>query len=421
MSNYYTEQTNFYGQQTPQELIARFGSPLYVYNERILRERCREMKGFVDYPKIRVNYSIKANSNIELIKIAREEGLNADAMSPGEIAMIQAAGYSSDEIFFIPNNVSEDEMRFALEQGILISVDSLSQLHQLGRLNPSGRVAVRFNTGVGAGHHDKVIAGGKKSKFGVTPEYVGEVKDIVKHYDLKLVGINQHIGSLFEAESYLAGVHSLLSIAEQFEGLEFVDLGGGFGIPYKKQENQERFPLDFLGSQLAQLLKKWVAAYGKEVLFIMEPGRYIVAECGVLLGTVHGLKENYSVKYVGTDLGFNLLMRPVLYDAYHELEVYPGNNGTIINKSMETVTVVGNICEPGDIIAADRLLPQLNDGDILGVMDAGAYGFTMSSNYNCRLRPAEVLIDQDGNARLIRRRETIEDLLKTFQVESAKK
>jgi diaminopimelate decarboxylase len=416
MSNYYTEQTNFYGQQTPQELIACFGSPLYVYNERILRERCREMLRFVDYPRIRVNYSIKANSNIELIRIAREEGLCADAMSPGEIAMIQAAGYSTDEIFFIPNNISEEEMRFALDRGILISVDSLSQLHLLGRINPGGRVAVRFNPGIGAGHHDKVIAGGKRSKFGVTHDCITEVKDAVKRYGLKLVGINQHIGSLFEPEPYLAAVHSLLSIAAQFEDLEFVDLGGGFSVPYRKQEGQKRFPLDILGNQLGPLLNRWVADYGKEVLFIIEPGRYIAAECGVLLGTVNAHKENYSVKYAGTDLGFNLLMRPVLYDAYHELEVYPVDNETIINRPIETVTVVGNICEPGDIIAADRLLPRLNEGDVLGVMDAGAYGFSMSSNYNCRLRPAEILIEQDGNARLIKRRETIEDLLKTFQV-----
>lgn len=414
MTNYFTEHTNFYGNVTPFELLAKYGSPLYVYNERILRIRCREMTGLVSYPQFKVNYSIKANSNLQLLKIIRSEGLAADAMSPGEIHVLLAAGFTPAEIFYVGNNVSEAEMSFALERGILASVDSLSQLEQFGRLNPGGRVAVRFNPGIGVGHHEKVITGGKKTKFGIYPELVDEVKQMAAQYRLQVAGINQHIGSLFlEGEAFLEGVKSLLEIARKFDNLEFVDIGGGFGIPYSKQTGQTKLDLAKLGGVLDDLFRQWTKSYGRTIEFRIEPGRYIVAECGVLLGTVYAVKENYGTTYVGTDLGMNVMIRPAMYEAYHDLEVYRRGQSATQGNS-KRVTVVGNICESGDIIAKDRELPEAGEGDILGVMDAGAYGFSMSSNYNNRLRPAEVLIREDGTPLLIRRRDTLEDLLLNF-------
>lgn len=412
MKQYYCESTNFYGLNTPFDLIRAYGSPLYVYNEAIFRTRCREMKGFINYPHIAVNYSIKANSNLTLLKIAREEGLRADAVSPGEIYHLQKAGYPSEEIFFIPNNASDEEMRYAIERDILLSADSISQLERYGRLNPDGSVAVRFNPGVGAGHHEKVVTGGDKSKFGVMPSLIPKVKEVLQAYNLKLVGINQHIGSLFmEGSPYMNGVQALLSIAENFDDLEFIDLGGGFGVPYRKQEGEARFDLVTFGAELGDLLSRWTKGYGKPIRFIIEPGRYVPAESGVLLGTVHAVKQSYGKTYIGTDLGFNVLSRPVLYDAYHEIEVYPREP-----RSGEDalVTLVGNLCETGDILAKDRSLPPIKEDDVIGVMDAGAYGYVMSSNYNCRLRPAEVLIRVNGDASLIRRRETLEDLMRGF-------
>ena len=412
MQNYYTQKTNFYGNTSPKELLEEYGSPLYVYNEKILRDRCQDMCGLISYPKFKPNYSTKANSNLTLLKIIREEGLHVDAMSPGEIHVLLAAGYKPEEIFYIGNNVSEDEMKFAIDHGVLISVDSISQLKQLGRLNPGGKVAVRFNPGIGAGHHEKVVTAGKNTKFGVNIDYVLEVKNLLKEFNLKLVGINQHIGSLFmDGSAYLEGVKSLLNIAEQFENLDFVDLGGGFGIPYHKQEGQERLELKNFGQKLNEILTNWTKSYGKEVEFKVEPGRYIVAECGILLGTVYSVKENYGITYVGTDLGFNVLARPVMYDSYHDVEVYKAG---IDSKTEEIVTIVGNICETGDIMARDRQLPHIDEGDILGIMDAGAYGYVMSSNYNNRLRPAEILINNEGEAMLIRRRDTLEDLMRNF-------
>jgi len=414
MKRYFTEETNFYGKLNPRELIKEFGSPLYVYNEAILRQRCRDMAQLVSYPGFVSNYSIKANSNLELLKIIRDEGLHADAMSPGEIYVLLAAGFKPEEIFFVANNVSCEEMQFAIDRGILVSCDSLSQLEQFGRLNPGGRVAVRFNPGVGAGHHAKVITGGENTKFGVNLEFIDDVREILKKYNLKLVGINQHIGSLFmEPEPYLEGVKALLGVAAEFEELEFVDMGGGFGIPYHKQDGQPRLDIGETGRRLTEIIVEWTKRTGRDIKIKMEPGRYVVAECGVLLGTVHAVKRNTNRTYIGTDLGFNVLIRPAMYDSHHDIEVY--RDGKIV-KSDETekVTVVGNICESGDILAYERALPPITEGDIIGVMDAGAYGYSMSSNYNLRLRPAEVLIGLDGKARLIRCRDTLEDLLKGF-------
>lgn len=414
MNRFYSEEMNLYGKLNPAELIKEFGSPLYVYNESILRKRSREMAELVSYPGFKSNYSIKANSNLELLRIIRDEGLHADAMSPGEIYVLLAAGYKPEEILFVANNVSVEEMQYSIDKGVLVSCDSLSQLKQFGEINPGGRVAVRFNSGIGAGHHEKVITGGENTKFGINIEFIDEVKKIVKQLNLKLVGINQHIGSLFmEPTPYLEGVKALLNIAEEFEELTFVDMGGGFGIPYYKQEGQERLDIKETGRRLTEIIEEWTKKTGRNIKVKMEPGRYVVAECGVLLGTVHAVKNNTRRTYVGTDIGFNVLIRPAMYNSHHDIEVY--RNGSLVKSDdLHKATIVGNICESGDIIANERDLPRIEEGDIIGVMDAGAYGYSMSSNYNNRLRPAEVLIGLDGKARQIRSRDTIEDLLKGF-------
>ncbi|MBK7131864.1 MAG: diaminopimelate decarboxylase [Bacteroidales bacterium] len=404
---------NFFGNTNPVELTENYGTPLYVYNENILRSRCRDLKGLISYSNFTVNYSPKANGNLELLKIVRSEGLRVDAMSPGEIYVNMLAGYKPEEILFISNNIGEDEFKYAINAGVKISVDSVSQLEMFGRINPGGNVAFRVNPGFGAGHHEKVTTAGQNTKFGIEMSQIPEVKKIIEKYKLKLIGINQHIGSLFmEGEAYLQSTGNILSIAKQFNDIEFIDLGGGFGIPYKKQSGQSRLDLKVLGGKLTDLINSFVKEYGKNIEFKIEPGRYIVAESSVLLGKVHATKINYDVKYIGTDLGFNVLVRPVMYDSHHDIEIYRESNNPSLKE--ETVRIVGNICETGDIIAKDRKLPEIFENDILGVLDSGAYGYSMSSNYNNRLRPAEVLIDFNGNPRLIRRRDTLDDLVRNF-------
>lgn len=404
---------NFFGNSDPVQLTEKYGTPLYVYNENILRERCRDMKGLISYKNFAVNFSPKANGNLELIKIIRSEGLHVDAMSPGEIYVNLLAGYKPEEILYISNNVSEDEFLYAIHAGVKISVDSVSQLELFGKINPGGRVAFRLNPGVGAGHHEKVVTAGQKTKFGIEVSSIPEVKRIAGEYNLKITGINQHIGSLFmEGDAYLQSTGNILAVAKQFEGLEFIDLGGGFGIPYRKQTGQPRLDLKELGQKLSDVIQSWVKEYGREIEFKIEPGRYIVAESGILLGKVNAVKRNFKTKYIGTDLGFNVLVRPVMYDSHHDIELYRKSETPSLKE--EAVTIVGNICETGDIIARDRILPEIFENDILGVLDSGAYGYSMSSNYNNRLRPVEVLIRENGDPQIIRKRDTLESLANNF-------
>ena len=356
------------------------------------------------------NYSVKANTNIHILKLALEEGNNCDAMSPGEIAMLLKAGFPKERIFYIPNNVSEEEMKYAVDLGIMTSLDSLSQLEMFGEINPGGKCAVRINPGVGAGHHDKVITAGKKTKFGIAEEDIPEIFKFTEKYNLTIAGINQHIGSLFmDPEPYLQAVSNLLRIAMRFENLEFIDFGGGYGIPYHKLEGEAEYDMESFKKRLEPILDKFVEEYGSAPLFKSEPGRYCVAEGGVILGRVHSVKQNAGRKYVGTDVGMNVLVRPSMYDSWHDIEVI--RDGKVVpRENTETVTVTGNICESGDIIANDRELPVIKKGELACILDAGAYGYSMSSSYNSRPRPAEVMVCKDGTVKLIRRRETIEDL-----------
>ncbi|HZJ57241.1 MAG TPA: diaminopimelate decarboxylase, partial [Clostridia bacterium] len=271
MDNYYSRLTDFYGNTSPRELIHKYGSPLYVYNESILRQRCREMASLVSYPRFTVNYSCKANTNLELLKIIHQEGIHADAISPGEVHVLQKAGYRPEEIFYISNNISREEMRTVTDMGIIISIDSLSQLEQLGEVNPGGNVAIRLNPGLGVGHHKKVITAGDDTKFGIDLELIPEVKDIANRYDLKIVGLNQHLGSLFmKGDIFVEGAKLLLAAAKGFHDLDFIDIGGGFGIPYRKQDNEPRLELNEFGDNLSAVLSDWAKEYGKQVEFIIE-------------------------------------------------------------------------------------------------------------------------------------------------------
>ncbi|MBR3880982.1 MAG: diaminopimelate decarboxylase [Mailhella sp.] len=416
----YTDSVNFYGQEDPRELVERFGSPLYVYNEDMLRARCRDLTGLSSHPGFRVNYSAKANTNPSLLKIIRSEGCVVDAMSPGELHINQLAGFTREEITYVCNNVSAEELKNASDNCDMVSVDSLAQLELFGKMNPGARVMIRFNPGIGAGHSEKVVTGGKKTKFGVDPEMLPQVQEIVARHQLQFVGVNQHIGSLFmEAAPYLDAMKVLLALAEKLLSLgyplEVIDFGGGFGMPYHKYEGQPRLDMTELGNAIHACLSEWAEAKNYNGRFFIEPGRYVVAECGVVLGTVYATKNNGPHRYAGTDIGFTVLARPMLYDAFHDVEIYRENGKP--DTEVVAQTIVGNICESGDILAKDRLLPLIEQGDVIAMLDAGAYGWVMSSTYNHRLRPAEVLIGSDGKARLVRRRETLDDLTASLVLE----
>ena len=420
--NSFIQQTNYFEGNNPEEIVAKFGTPLYVYNEKILRDRMSKVAKVITKYPYTANYSVKANTNIHILKIALEEGLNCDAMSVGEITLLMKAGFPVERIFFVPNNVAPYELAFALQNDVMTSLDSLSQLELFGEVCNQMNIpaekrqcAVRINPGVGAGHCEKVVTGGKKTKFGIAEYAIPEIFKIAEKYQIRIAGINQHIGSLFmDPQPYLDAVTNLLRIAHQFENLDFIDFGGGYGIPYHKLDDEKEFPMEDFKARLEPILDDFVESYGKAPLFKSEPGRYCVAESSVILGRVHATKENSGINFAGTDVGMNVLVRPSMYDSHHDIEILREGEIILREGDLEPQTVTGNICESGDILAKDRQLPKIQEGDLIAVLDTGAYGYSMCSSYNSRPRPAEVLVTANGTIKQIRRRETIDDLLKMF-------
>ncbi|MBI4439076.1 diaminopimelate decarboxylase [Candidatus Woesearchaeota archaeon] len=388
-------------------LVREYGSPLYAYDEGVIRMRFRELRDSIPFSKLRIYYACKANTNPHIMRVLREEGAFVDVLSPGEVFLAEKAGFTPDRMMFTSTGVTDDEMRFMIGKGIHVNCDSLSQLDRYGSLNRGGRVSVRINPDVGGGHHGHVITGGPDSKFGIYFDKVDEIKEIVGKHDLKLVGLHHHIGSgILEPEKFVMAMNVLLDVAKKFDNLEFVDFGGGIGIPYKP--GQERIGLKELGSMIAETFTAFCRRYGKELMLFIEPGRYMVAESGFLLCTVNTVKETPKHRFVGVDTGFNHLVRPAMYGSYHEIVVAD----RVDSAGKEKVVVAGNICESGDVFTrdehgpVDRELPKLREGDVLAILNTGAYGFSMSSNYNSRPRPAEVLVE-DGKARVIRKREDL--------------
>jgi len=305
-------------------------------------------------------------------------------------------------------------MEFAQSRGVLINIDSLAQLRLMGEKYPGSDVCVRINPNVGAGHHNHVITGGPESKFGIHCARVDEVKKTVEKYGLKITGVHQHIGSgILSPEKFIEAMDVLLETAGKFDDLSFIDFGGGIGVPYR--DDEKRIDVGVLGQKISDEFNRFCNRYGKRLRLVIEPGRYIVAECGYLLATVTAVKQGEKHRFVGVDTGFNHLVRPAMYGSYHRII-----NGSHVAGETTGQAIAGNICESGDTFTrdengiVDRELPVFSEGDIVCICNAGAYGFSMSSNYISRPRPAEILVKQ-GTSRLIRRRETIEDIFRAAQ------
>lgn len=386
------------GEVSAEELAARYGTPLYVYEARTIAHRYGELVEHIPYRPLHIHYALKANSNPEILRFLRQLGAGAETVSPGEIRLAREAGFEPREILFTCSNIGRAELHHVIEQGVMIHLDSLGQLRHFGELAPGGRVSLRINQGIGAGHHRHVVTGGPESKFGIPVEQLPEALALAKQYGLRIVGLHQHIGSnVLDEGVLLEAMEAQLCTAFSVPGLEFIDLGGGLGIPYRPEEK----PLDMrrLGKAISDRFARFCHAYGRPLELILEPGRYLVAESGILLATVTDVKRTPVRTFVGVDTGLNHLLRPALYGAYHEIV-----NASRVEGEQEVACVAGNICESGDLLARDRLLPRFQEGDILAVLKVGAYGYAMSSNYNARPRPAEVLVEGD-QVRLIRERE----------------
>lgn len=385
---------------SPADLLDRFGSPLYVYDEVLLRDRCRRL--ITALPSYSLLYAMKANANAALLEVIRDEGLGIDAVSIGEVMLARKVSFAADRISYNGNNVTDDEMRAVTDLGVKVTVDSLSQLERYGRLFPGTDVGVRLNPDIGDGHHDHVVTGGSETKFGIGHEDIEAANAIAKHHSLVICGLQQHIGSgILDIKTFIRAMEAMLTVAERFPELRFVDFGGGFGIGYEPDEDD--FDVVEFGARADSLLELF-RARKPAVTFRFEPGRWVIAPCGTLYVTVTAIKRGKQRTFVGTDSGFNQLLRPALYGSWHAIE-----NVSRPDAPVEPVSVAGNVCESGDLFCKDRAIPSPEEGDVLAIRDVGAYGWSMASCYNLRPRPAEVMLSPDG-PRVIRERESLEDL-----------
>jgi len=358
----------------------------------------------------RIYYSAKANSNLSLLKILENEGAYLDAVSPGEVFLALKAGFTPERILFTGTSVRDDELKFLVDSNITINIDSLSELRRLLKLTTPELLSIRVNPEVGAGHHDHCITAGKNSKFGIWKEDVMKAYRESKEAGVKKLGIHMHIGSgILRVEPFVRACEKLLKIAGTVHNqlgieFEFIDIGGGLGVPYTPRE--KALDLKSFSQKISSLLKEKIKKYrlGRPMLFI-EPGRYIVCDAVIILTRVNTIKVTPFKKFIGIDAGFNTLIRPAMYNSYHPICL--ANKPS--SKGEEVCDVAGPLCESGDLIAKNRKLPKVSEGDLLAIMNAGAYGYSMSSQYNSRPRAAEVLV-KDWKYTLIREGETIAEL-----------
>jgi len=387
-------------------IAIKFGTPAFVYEEEKIRHQARSLKQGIDYEPKKILYAVKANFNPSILKILKEEGLGIDAVSPGEIALALKVGLTSEDILFTGNNITDEEMDFAVEKGVLLNIDSLSRLEKFGKNYPRQQICVRINPDIGAGHHNHCITGGPISKFGIWYSEVEKIKSIAKSYQLEIIGIHQHIGSqILEADTFLLAMEAILKVAPNFPDLKFIDFGGGFGVSYKPEEKP--LNIEELGGKISKRFINFCSECGKKLTLVIEPGRYLVAEAGYLLTRVNTVKKNSDGRvFVGIDSGFNHLIRPAMYGSYHEIINISHPTG-----GKESVDIVGNLCESGDRFAEQREINEPREGDLVLIKNAGAYGYAMSSNYNLRPRPPEILIKTGGELQIIRKKEALEDLI----------
>ena len=399
------------------ELARDHHTPLYVTNENVIKERYRELYSTIEriYSPLKIHYAVKANSNISILKILLKAGAGVDTVSVGEVFSALNAGFPKEKILFTGNNVSNRDLEYVNSTGVMINLDSISTARRLAKLgNPE--VSFRVNPEVGAGHHEHVITGGKESKFGIWEEDTVDAYKLALDKGLKPVGMHMHIGSgILEPEPFAKGIEKFMEIAGRVSSelgidFKFLDLGGGIGVPYKPDDKV--LDLQEFGKVAVGAFKEGVKRYSlREPTLILEPGRFLVCDSTVLLTNVNTVKRTPFKTFIGVDAGFNILLRPAMYGSYHEVVVANNMDGA----KKELVTIAGPICESGDLLARDRTLPEIKEGDTLAVMNAGAYGFSMSSRYNSNPLPKEILIDGSRCA-VIREAEDMDDILKHQKV-----
>lgn len=384
------------------QCVSQFGTPLYVYDAHTINKKVEEIKQAFNSHQYHFFYACKALTNIHILKHIKEIGLNIDCSSVNEVELALYVGFSPHQILYTSNGIHINEIIRAKELGVNVNIDSLSNLRKFGeKFGNSYPIGLRLRPNIMAGGNLKISTGHDKSKFGIPIDQLSEILEIVEHYHINIAGLHIHTGSeIKDVAVWVNVIKVLFTIIPHFKQLTYLDLGGGFKVPYKKEEIGT--DIVELATSIKELLGSNILTRDLQVWF--EPGKYLVSECGFFLTQVNVLKQTSSLQFVGVDTGFNHLIRPMLYGSYHEIE-----NISNPNDDKEVYTVVGNICET-DTFASDREIAKISEGDILCFYNAGAYAFEMSSNYNSRYKPAEVLY-KENKFKLIRERQTFKDLL----------
>ncbi|MBL0071503.1 MAG: diaminopimelate decarboxylase [Bacteroidetes bacterium] len=385
------------------DLAKEFGAPLYVYDGNKMISQYNRLRNAFPGEHVRIKYALKALNNPNILKLFRKQGAGLDAVSIHEVQMGLQAGFQSDEILFTPNCVSFDEIKAGVEAGVQINIDSISMLEHFGHhFGNSVPCCIRINPHIVAGGNVHIQTGHIDSKFGISIHQLRHVLRIVEKENIRVNGLHMHTGSdILDSGVFIQGAELLLETALSFKDLQFIDFGSGFKVAYKQDDVTT--DIEELGRVISERFNTYCKEYGRQLELWFEPGKFLVSEAGFLLVKVNVIKQTTATVFAGVDSGQNHLIRPMFYDAYHHMVNISNPAGT-----PRIYTVVGYICET-DTFGWDRKMAELREGDIIAICNAGAYGYTMSNNYNGRPRPAEVLL-LDGKAHLIRKAETLNEL-----------
>lgn len=394
---------------TPDSLLSiaeTFGTPTYVYDANVTIEQYKKLHRAFNPLDVKLHYALKALNNINILRLLKQEGAGLDAVSIQEIHLGIRAGFEANKIMYTPNCVSFAEIQEAVELGVHINLDNLSVLEKFGSTyGGSVPICLRLNPHIMAGGNANISVGHIDSKFGISIHQLRHICRIVEHYNMSVIGLHMHTGSdIIDPDVFIRGAELLYDAAELFPDLKFLDFGSGFKVSYKESDLVTE--IEIIGQRIAASFQDFCTKNNRDLELWFEPGKFIVSEAGKLLVTTNVVKQTTSTVFVGVDSGQNHLLRPMFYNAYHQIDNISNPEG-----EKKLYSIVGYICE-SDTLGHDRLLNEVSEGDVLAISNAGAYGFSMSNQYNARLRPAEVLI-YDGEAHLIRRREILEDLVRT--------
>ncbi|MGF1637472.1 MAG: diaminopimelate decarboxylase [Cyclobacteriaceae bacterium] len=391
------------------EVAKEFGTPLYVYDASKISSRIEGLKQAFPDMNMRIKFACKALSNISILKLMKKEGAELDVVSIQEVMLGLKVGFKPEEILFTPNCVSFEEIKEAVKLGVVINIDNISILEHFGNeFRDSVPCCIRLNPHIMAGGNKKISTGHVDSKFGISILQMRHLLRVIDNYKIKVEGLHMHTGSdILDAEVFLRAADILFEAALDFPDLKFIDFGSGFKVAYK--EGDVTTDINDLGQKLAKAFKVFCKNYGRKLEVWFEPGKFLVSESGFFIVRTNVIKTTPATVFAGVDSGMNHLIRPMMYEAYHEIVNISNPDGV-----KRIYTVVGYICET-DTFGLDRRMSEIREGDLLVIKNAGAYGFSMSSNYNSRFRPAEVII-YNGKASLIRKRENLDDILRN-QVE----